>query len=230
MTLIDPTERLSRQMARLNPSNVRFDIGAGGGAPSLTPQDVAAALGMVSPGFGLELLLAVHWPDAAKRNRPRLLELMTIAQLREHNNREQAMHHAMCQVATSDARDKDRAVAAYNAAHLSRWPQIVVKHEPLTFAKPYADMRLAVIEELTHPRQCPECGGKDLRDRLGKPKTCERCMGQGVVSYGPTWRSKRLGMDYRSGFTRWQAPYEWLINTCREQLAEAEESLRKALR
>lgn len=230
MTMFDPTERLGRQLARLNPAHVKFDIGAGGGTPELTAQDVAGALGMVPAGLGLELLLAVHWPDAAKRNRPRLLELLTITQLREHNEREQAMYRALCQVATADVRDKQRATVAYSTAHLARWPQIIVKHDPLTFATPYEDMRKAVIEELTHPKQCPECRGRELRDRVGQPKTCERCLGTGVVQYGSTWRAKQLGKARATFIQTWKPAYDWLMVLCCKELAEAEEALVKALR
>lgn len=226
----DPTERLARKMAWLNPAHVKFDVGAGGGVPSMTPQDVAAAIGMVPDGLGRELLLAVHWPDAAKRNRARLLELMTVEQLCEHNDREQAMYRALCQVATADVRDKARVTSSYSAAHAARWPTMVIKHEPLTLAEPYAHIRLAVIEELTHPRQCPVCAGRELHDRAGQTKTCERCLGYGSVAYGPTWRSKRLGMDGRSGFTRWQDAYQWMLDMAREELAAAEAALLRALR
>jgi hypothetical protein len=227
---LDPTERLARKLARLNATTVKFDIGAGGGRPGLSPQDTAAALGMIPAGLGLELLLAVHWPDAAKRNRAKLLELMTVEQLCEHNRREQAMYRALCQVATADARDRARVTTNYSTAHAARWPTMVISHDPIKLAEPYGHIRLAVIEELTHPRQCPVCGGRDLRDRTGNLKTCERCLGQGTVAYGPTWRSKRLGMDGRSGFTRWQDTYQWMLDLARDELSTAELLLLKALR
>ncbi|MGE7136201.1 hypothetical protein ACQKIE_01055 [Luteibacter sp. NPDC031894] len=230
MLTFEPTEILARRMARLNAANVRFDIGAGGGVPALTAQDIAAALGMVPAGLGLELLLAVNWPDAAKRNRKRLLELLTVVQLREHNDREQGMFRALCQVATAEPRDKQRATAAYSAAHMARWPQIVVKNEPLTFAGPYEAIRLAVIEELVHPRQCPECRGRELRDRVGQPKTCDRCLGSGVVQYGSTWRAKRLGKTRATFIQSWKPAYDWLMDVCRAHLAEAESELFRRLR
>lgn len=230
MNTIDPSERLGRQLARLNPAHVKFDIGMGGSAPDLTAQDIAAALGMVPAGLGLELLLAVNWPDAAKRNRPRLLELLKAIQLREHNEREQAMYRALCQVATAEPRDKQRTTAAYSTAHLARWPQIVVKNDPLTFARPYEDMRLAVIEELVHPKQCPECKGRDLHDRIGQPKTCARCLGTGVAQYGSTWRAKRLGMKRASFIERWQHPYQWMLDLMHQELMDAESRFIKALR
>lgn len=221
MQTFDPSERVSRQMARLNPANVKFDIGAGGGAPNLTPQDVAAAIGMVPDGLGRELLMHVHWPDAAKNRRSALLQLLTLAQLGEHNRREQAMQRALCQVAIADSGDKQRATQAYSEAHMSRWPQIVVKAEPITFAEPYGHIRLGVLEELAHPRICPECNGRDLTDRKGAAKTCDRCLNTGTVQYGPTWRATRLGMQ-RAAFTeRWQGPYQWLLASVREEMQEA---------
>jgi hypothetical protein len=230
MQTFDPSERVSRQMARLNPANVKFDIGAGGGAPDLTPQDVAAAIGMVPDGLGRELLMHVHWPDAAKARRATLVQLLTLAQLGEHNRREQAMQRALCQVAIADSGDKQRATQAYSEAHMSRWPQIVVKAEPITFAEPYGHIRLGVLEELAHPRICPECNGRDLTDRKGAPKTCERCLNTGIVQYGPTWRAMRLGMQ-RAAFTeRWQEPYQWLMGTCRQALIVAEGLLLSSLR
>lgn len=226
----DPTERLARKMAWLNPAHVKFDVGAGGGVPLMTPQDVAAAIGMVPDGLGRELLLAVHWPDAAKRTRARLLELMTIEQLCEHNAREQAMYRALCQIATADARDKVRVTTAYRAAHAARWPMMVIKYEPLTLAEPYQHIRLAVIEELTHPRQCPVCGGRDLRDRAGQAKTCERCLDSGIVRFGPTWRAGRLRMRREAYLERWQAPYQWLFDRAKEHASQAEGLLIQALR
>ena len=47
--MTDPREKL----ARLNPSNVRFDVGCGGGIPELTSIDIAHALGRV-PAFRLD--------------------------------------------------------------------------------------------------------------------------------------------------------------------------------
>ncbi|GEM_PF-6033615 len=39
---------------RVNPQTLRFDVGRGGGAPSLTTSDIAAALGMVPASLGGE--------------------------------------------------------------------------------------------------------------------------------------------------------------------------------
>lgn len=57
--MTDPREML----ARLNPANVRFDVGRGGGAPELTNIDIAGALGMVPAGLGRDLMEFLHGPD-----------------------------------------------------------------------------------------------------------------------------------------------------------------------
>jgi hypothetical protein len=230
MQILDPTERLGRQMARLNAANVRFDVGAGGGAPALTPQDVAAAIGMVPEGIGRELLLYVYWPDGAARRKGLLMQLLQSAQLAEHNDREQAVHGTLFQAAISTGPARIRATQAHNAAQLARWPQLVVKTEPLKFAERYELIRLAVLEELAHPRACPECQGRELRDRHGVEKTCARCMGRGVVEYGPTWRAKQLDMKRAAFLQRWESPYLWLLDLARSMLAEAETALLSKLR
>lgn len=229
MQTIEPTERLALQMARLNAKNVRFDVGAGGGAPSLTPQDIAAALGMVPGGLGRELVLHVHWPDAAKRNRARLLEAMTLAQLEEHNRREMEVNRALCHVAVATPATKHGATRAYSDAQANRWPVWVAKIDTVTLTRAYEHIRLGVLEELAHPRHCPDCHGREKRDRLGQLKPCERCLGAGIVRYGNTWRAKRLGMTRGAFIETWQGPYQWLMDLCREQLGEAELALLRAL-
>lgn len=61
-------------LARLNAQTARFDVGQGGGAPSLTTSAIAAALGMVPAGLGREVMEAVYLPDGAIRHRGKLAE------------------------------------------------------------------------------------------------------------------------------------------------------------
>lgn len=49
-------------LARLSAGTVRFDTGKGG-TPTLTPQDIAGALGMVRAGLGRDLLEFLYGPD-----------------------------------------------------------------------------------------------------------------------------------------------------------------------
>lgn len=229
MIELEPSERLGLLMARLNPKNVRFDVGSGG-MPSLTPQDVAAALGMVPDGLGREALMLVHWPDGAVRSRQKLLSLMTAAQLREYTRRERAADAAMTRVATCDPDFQTREESRYQKADRDRWPSWVTKREPLKMSEVYGRIRLAVADELSKPRVCPQCGGRELRDRKGNPRTCDRCLGHGTVAHGPSWRAKRLGMK-RAGYSqRWEQPYQWLFDTVRDELSESESRLIHALR
>lgn len=230
MSMIDPIERIGQQMARLNTSHVKFDIGAGGGMPSLTPQDIAAGIGMIPDGIGRELLMHVYWPDGAQRNRAKLIELLTLTQLEEHNRREQEVARALCKVAIGMPASKASATRAYSDAHLNRWPLWVTKIETVTITKAYENICLGVLEELRHPRQCPQCDGMEERDRVGKVKVCGRCLGTGTVVYGSTWRAARLGMKRAAFIENWKGPYEWLMDLCCESLVSAEGSLAIALR
>lgn len=54
--------------------SVRFDVGQGRGALSLSTSDIAAALGMVPAGLGREGMEAVYLPDGAIRYRGKLAE------------------------------------------------------------------------------------------------------------------------------------------------------------
>jgi hypothetical protein len=216
-------------MARLNAKNVRFDVGAGGGAPDLTPQDIAAALGFTPNGAGVELVVHVYWPDGAKRRRDALLAMLTHAQLIEHNRREQDVSRALQAVVISTPATKPGATHQYSVAHLARWPLWITKLEPLEVAEGYRHICLGVLEELAHPRACPVCNGRELRTRRGTKKTCERCFGYGKVSYGPSWRAKRLGMQRAAFVERWQAPYLWLLDYAREEMQDAETLLKRAL-
>lgn len=220
----------AKAMARLNAKNVRFDVGSGGGEPEITPQDIAGALGYVPAGIGLELLCHVHWPDGARRRRDVLLDLLTASQLAEHNRREQALAQALCAVAIATAASRASSTRRYGEAHAHRWPQWIERLEPLTLADGYKQIRLGVLEEMAHPRTCPDCSGRDLLTRQGQPKTCERCLGRGVVDYGATWRAARLGVT-RAGFIKvWQAPYLWLLDHAVEEMQKSETSFRAAMR
>lgn len=69
-------------LARLNPKQSQYEVGSGG-IPTLTPQDIAAALGMVHDVLGREILCHVWWPDGAARSRQQLLDHLRDLQLGE---------------------------------------------------------------------------------------------------------------------------------------------------
>lgn len=74
-------------LARLNPTNVRMDVGSGGSSASLTNIDIAGALGMVPAGIGRDLLELLHGPDPSRGDILRVLEGITRLALEERTRR-----------------------------------------------------------------------------------------------------------------------------------------------
>lgn len=220
---------VGKLMARLNPKNVRFDVGAGG-IPELTPQDIAAALGMVEDGIGRDLLIHMWWPDGGKRQRAALDAQLTQLQLQEFNCREQAMYAALMAVACGEPGEQKRAHAAYASAHANRWPSWIAKLEPLELSEGYGDVRRAALEELVHPRICPDCHGHGHASKQNLVVICGRCEGAGKVPFGPTWRSKQLGMKEASYKKTWERPYEWLFSRMVDALSGAERDFSSAIK
>jgi hypothetical protein len=214
----DPIELLTKRLAKLGPKTILFDIGAGGGGPGLTPQDIAAALGMTPSGLGRDLLEFAWVPDSfkPKARRDALMRSIWEVQLIEHNRREQVSARALCRVAMHG----DAARHGYNSALAQRWPALVAKAEPLEFARGYEVCRLGVLEELRYPRPCPKCHGHEQIGKVGAPP-CVRCLGQGVVEFGNTRRAERFAIQRSAYLKTWQGPYEWLLARARDEMQEA---------
>lgn len=220
---------IGRLIARLNPTTVRFDIGAGG-IPELTAQDVAAALGMVRNKLGRELLCRLWWPDGAAMTAHQLDSLLRDAQLKEWNRREASMYEALGRVACHEGSASLReAERMYANAHAKRWPKWIAKIEPLEIAPGYESVRRLVVEEIVHPRDCPPCHGRGHVMKSGLLTECTRCEGLGIVKYGPTWRSRRMGVKESTYRQTWDGPYEWLYQLATDALSDAEAELRKAV-
>lgn len=219
---------VGKLMARLNPKNVRFDVGAGG-IPELTSTDIAAALAMVPAGIGRELLCRVWWPDGAAMAANELDNLLLERQLEEWNKREAAMFGALGKVAThTNKLELLEANRAYSRAHKERWPRWITRVEPVEIAPGYELIRKLVLEELAHPRDCPPCHGRGHLMQDGLVKKCERCEGAGVVKYGPTWRARRMGVKESTYRQTWEGPYDWLYRLAIDELAKAERELQRA--
>lgn len=218
-------------LAWLNPSTCRFNVGRGGGRPELDPQLVAGALALVPAGLGRDLLVRVYWSDGSKRNADVLDRQLLDAQLQEWSARESGLYRALARIATHVSKEeKAAATRDYSNAHLRRWPKWVVKAEPVVLSETYGDIRRVVLEEVTSPRACGNCDGSGRVLAHGKPASCDRCDGRGTRRAGPTWRAERLGMKESSFKQTWLGPYEWLYVLVKDELAEAEQAFRKALR
>ena len=212
---------VGKLMARLNPKNVRFDVGAGG-TPEFTPADVAAALAMVPAGLGRELLCRVWWPDGAALTAHELRTLLDGALFGEWRTRADAMVTAQIMVATAGENSRRQRIArqALDTAKARMWPSI---------GETYTRLRDAVVEELCDPRLCPDCSGRGHIAARDTERACTRCEGIGQVPRGPTWRAERLGMKHSSYLQRWDGVYLWLLERCMEAMQSADRAMSEAV-
>lgn len=207
---------VGKLMARLNPANVRFDIGHGG-TPELTSTDVAAALAFVERGLGRELLMQVWWPGAGSRDA--VLELIERAQMDEWSRRESAMLDATLAVAMRGS----RAQAMYSEAHGNRWPNVTVTDRGLRrVADGYDLLRKAVLDEMCGTGICADCHGRgNVANSFGVSLTCGACAGSGHHRVSDRDRAasmQRALSTYQGG---WQRVYVWTYQHCMDALLRA---------
>jgi len=203
---------IGRALAKLNPKNVRFDVGIGG-IPDITPQDIAAALAFVPAGLGRELICRVWWPDGAALTANELDFMLIQLQFGEWRERMDALVTAQLRLATA-ANDAQRRKAKQGIADAQArmWPRI---------DDTFNLVRKAVLAELCDPRICPDCKGRGFLIKRELASDCERCSGTGRAHRGPVWRADVLGMKHTSYLQRWVEPYEWLLAKCSDALAQA---------
>ncbi|PXV54216.1 hypothetical protein SAMN04487785_1144 [Dyella jiangningensis] len=209
---------VGKLMARLNPKNVRFDVDSGG-IPELTPQDIAAALGMVEDGIGREMLCQVWWPDGAKLTEDHLFEVMADAQRQEWQRREDAMLTAV--LAVAERGDKARGI--YASAHANRWPRMVHVKTEIPFAAPgYQKVTRAVLREMKGAGICQNCHGRTIVFASDAPvKVCPSCLGSGHQAVSSRARAEACGIEWKSFHDDWQRVYEWTAELCSQSLLRA---------
>ena len=210
---------VGRALAKLNPKNVRFDVGAGG-IPELTPQDIAAALGCVDDGLGRELLCQVWWPDGAKLSEHHLIDILTEAHRQEWQRREDRMLDAMLTVAMHGG---SKGQTAFAAAHAERWPGMIHMEQGLPMAaNGYKQVRHAVIEEMKGGNLCRSCGGRAaVRIESGQVCICPKCLGSGRIAVSERSRAQACGMTWEQYRGRWSKVYEWTVQFCSDSLQRA---------
>lgn len=220
---------VGKLMARLNPKNVRFDVGAGG-IPELTSIDVAHALGTVSAGLGRELLCRMWWPAGASVNARQLDDMLKAVQLAEWSKREAAMYQGLAAIASHEGGDSlRRAQTRYQQAHADRWPKWVMSVDTGYPNPVYPRIRRAVLLEMADPRQCPTCGGSGDVLAGEVKRACERCEGRGQVAHGNTRRADELRILESTYRQTWARPYEWLLARCNDTLRVAANQLEAAV-
>ena len=130
-------------LGRLGPTNVRFDVGRGGGVDCLTDIDLAGALGMVPAGLGREVLEAAWCPGVAALRRHRLRDAvvgLVVPELQRQARRLSEAHLdlqlAEAAVAWSNSytdvqrRHVERARQVLAQVRAETWPTNTVEHLP----------------------------------------------------------------------------------------------------
>ena len=218
-------------LARLNPRQSQYEIGSGG-IPELTPQDIAAGLGMVRDVLGREILCHVWWPDGAKLTHQQLLDAMRDLQLGEWTLRMRRLeaanlaYHIACEVADgTHGRSRGqitRARAEVEDAKGAMWPRIGPQSR-------YRAIREGVLAEMLDPHLCPTCGGSGEVRADAVVRVCGRCLGSGHAKVTDTDRADRVGCTKQAYGRVWAAPYEWLLDECAHAERRAASGLAHAL-
>lgn len=201
-------------LARLNPKNVRFDVGSGG-LPELTPADVAGALGFVDEGLGRELVCRVWWPDGARLTAKDLDRLLMEAQLSEWYDRAAAI--LTCQLAEAAAatpRDRIRATERLDEAKERMWPRLGPD-------SCYGPIRVAVLAEISAAGKCKVCSGRAAVLIGNRVVPCEACSGSGQMKVSDRHRAEMIGKEAAAYRRHFLPVYEWTFNLCREAMAPA---------
>lgn len=220
-------------LARLNPTHVRLDTGRGG-VPTLTNQDIAAALAFVPAGVGRELLIACWWPEGAAAGSVALRDAVYERVRPEVARQTRGLMEAKIQlgmvlaragwVRSPDAetrRDLATAQAALDSAKDRCWPSATWEMLPA--------LTRAVVSEIARLNHCSECRGR-CEVRVGSLLApCKTCGGAGVVPISDRKRADAIGRDESTYRAKWRPVYEWLLSELRDAEREAARALVKAV-
>lgn len=228
--MVDVREKL----ARLNPTTVKFDIGAGGGTPDLTNQDIAAALAFVPAGLGREVLIACWWADGAAISRTKLRDAVVAIVATEMRRQwmlraEAHTNYALAAacvgwsgaVTAEQRQGRDIAEAKLRDANAACWPRDTLMYLP--------NLSKVIIDEIAHQPVCEACRGLPLVVS-GKTAKCEHCNGMGREPISDRGRAKALGIDHALFRRSWKRVYEWLLVKFRDAEGVAAQHLAAALR
>ncbi|WP_291781297.1 hypothetical protein [Luteibacter sp.] len=210
----------------LNPRTSQFRVGSGG-LPAIVATDVAAALGMVEPGIGREMLCRVWWPDGAKLTAHELKNLVDEMMREEWARRESSMLDATLAVAMRGS----RAQGVYATAHAARWPRMIVReHEVPVAASGYGRVRDAVLEELASAGLCQACLGRgEVANDMRVYRICKDCSGQGHLRVSERSRADLCGFSWKTYREGWASVYDWTFQACTDDLHRAERQFQGAM-
>jgi len=221
-------------LARLNPQTIKFDSGKGGGAPSLTNQDIAAALAMVPPSLGRELLEACWWPDGAALRRHRLRDAVVALVAPELQRQQRRLADARTDLGlaevcigwsgtvTAEQRaERDRAAQRLGQVKRQCWPLSTLESLPT--------LAMAVISEIARCSHCGTCEGRGQTMAGELLIACKVCSGSGILPTSDRSRAAAIGRDESTYRESWRGVYEWMLEKMRESEQEAAWHLMRAL-
>lgn len=201
-----------KMMGRLYAQTVRYDTGRGG-MPEVTPQDIAAAVGMCQHELARETFCWIWWPQSPAST-ARARELLLRVVLTEFNERYAAVEEARRRLHSLEAlaalsnrvpedlqRNIYRMKAVVRQLHATVWPSKMER---------YPTIIDAVITEMREPRHCPDCEGRGTADRGFLKHDCLRCAGTGHVGEFNAWRAVQLGVSETRFRSTWLPIYQWV--------------------
>lgn len=191
----------------------------------MTPQDIAAAIGMIDNVLAREVFCAVWWPDGARLVWKQLDGMLAMAQFEEWKARADDLVVAQIAIAQA-ANDWRRYDLARARAMLARakeriWPSLA--------EEPYKAVRLGVIEELRAPRICPTCNGRQQVKIDDLVVECSACGATGKTAVSDMQRARWLGRNESSYRRTWRPVYEWTYTLVANAAATGREEFSKRL-
>ena len=200
-----------KMMARLNAATASYDM-ARGGIPELTPQDIAAALGMIHDKTARDIFTAIWWPDGAELTRKELLDHMRGLLMTEFSRRcreaqiaKLDLHIAECNwAATNHHPEHDRQLIS-KLRH--RAEETADKTWPGQMDM-YPRICSAVLIELSAPGICSACNGSGMVIAEANIHVCKSCDGRGTSIISDRRRADMIGRDEAAYRRRWSSVYE----------------------
>lgn len=226
-------ERFFRLLAWLNPSTVRYDVGRGGGAPAMTPQDVAAALAMVPPGIGREILTAAAWPDGARLTPRKLDDAIAVKVRAEMDRRHRALQIARLELhIAQESAEARRALTDWDMREIERLRRVVDAAKTETWrydARMHVRIREAAVNEFKHPNHCETCAGRGEVMAGELLMDCPVCKKHGVVPVSDRKRAASLGVSPTEYRRAWAGLYEFVFSLIRDEASIAARELDHAM-
>lgn len=213
-------------LGKLEPASVKFGIGRGG-LPELTPQDVAAALGMCEDRFAATIFHVTAGGTIADwQGIDRMLAELQFGEWRKRADRllnaQLAKASANISGAAQNAELHTRADMLLAGARAAMWPALI--------EATYAKMRKALIAELRASRTCQACQGRGTLMVDAVVEGCRACLATGMAFVSDRQRAEMIGVDHSTyRRNRWKAVYEWMYRELIDAAANGREQFEKAV-